>query len=145
MFSKDDLRCAHPNHPRTWYSKNLWCGSHLEPCPICQNPCCTLSCYEKALQKGDMSPSETERVQRLLKEIMIWIPGGSDESTFMECTGCHKFVCPECCSVCPHPYCGDRMCRVGLLPRYALAGANFNKDCNPDRQWILCDLHDEMP
>lgn len=112
MCSKDDLRCRHPNHPRTWYSKNIWCDMHRGPCPQCQAPCCAFSSYTTALENTQMSPMETENAQRLAKDIATWIPSGSDESTFMECTSCHRFVCPECCSVCPHPNCGDRMCCV---------------------------------
>ncbi len=115
MYSKDDLRCRHPNHPRTWYSKNIWCDEHRGYCPRCQKPCCSYFSYTTGLQPDQMSPLEMERAKRIVREMEIWIPTGSDESTFMECTGCHKYFCPECCSVCPHPHCGDRMCHVSLF------------------------------
>lgn len=146
MFSQNDLCCAHPNHPRTWYSRNLWCGTHEGTCPRCQSSCCAVTfyekAYEKAIQRGETFLPETERMQRLLKEIRTWIPSGSDESTFMECTECHKLFCPKCCSVCPHPSCGDRMCHVSLHLPYAIVGADFNKDCNENRPWTRCSLHD---
>ena len=37
---------------------------------------------------------------------------GPDQPTFMECTQCHKKVCPDCCSVCPVFPCHDRLCKV---------------------------------
>lgn len=120
MFSQKDVHCKHPNHPRTWESKNLWCISHDGPCPRCQDPCCRVFSYgndlENASKRGEMDHPENRKISELLMKINFWIPSGLDESTFMECTKCDRFVCPKCCSVCPHPFCGDRMCHVSLDP-----------------------------
>lgn len=140
------VHCKHPNHRRTWGSQNLWCISHSRSCPKCQISCCKVFFYEKNLKKGEdgnemqLPPNTT--IAKLLAEIREWIPSGLDESTFMECTECHKFFCPRCCSVCPHPFCGDRMCNVSLVPRYVVAGAYFNKDCYQNEPWTPCSLHD---
>ena len=146
-ISQENRHCKHPNHSRTWESRNLWCISHNRLCPRCQKSCCKVFSYERDLKKAEhrreMHLPENETIKKLLAEIKDWIPSGLDESTFMECTECHRLVCPECCSVCPHPFCGDRMCNVSRVLRRVLASANPNKDCNQNKPWALCSLHNE--
>ena len=68
----------------------------------------------RALERNHFPAEGIQDAKDLTKAITVWLPSGSDEGTFMECTQCHRFVCPACCSVCPHPSCGDRMCHVSF-------------------------------
>lgn len=59
------------------------------------------------------------------KEITTWMTTGLDNQTFMDCTECQKFVCPDCTSICPVEPCYDRLC----------------KSCNPSNFWQPCGYH----
>lgn len=128
-YSPNDLRCRHPNHPRTWYSKNLWCATHKGACANCGAPCCAMAGAIKIVEENLGPATAVAAAKNLSQAIGLYVAIGKDESTLMECTSCHRLVCPECCSVCPVGPCGDRVCNA--------------PGCNPDRQWEICDLHDE--
>ena len=83
--------------------------------------------------------------KNLSQAIGLYVAIGKDESTLMECTSCHRLVCPECCSVCPVGPCGDRVCNapVSDYSQRLSYPYLFSQGCNPDRQWEICDLHDE--
>ncbi|MCJ1466462.1 hypothetical protein MMC07_005081 [Pseudocyphellaria aurata] len=128
-YKPDDLRCRHPNHHRTWYSKNLRCTTHNGRCANCGAPCCAMVGALNIVEQNKGSATVVAAAKALAEAIGLWVVVGMDESTLMECTSCHRLVCPECCSVCPVAICGDRVCKA--------------PGCNPDRQWEICDLHHE--
>lgn len=85
------------------------------------------------LKNEDLPPSDRKPAQKMLEGITLWISVGSEESTFMECTECHKFFCPECVSVCP--LCLDRMCHVSLEPAHQKIGLDPNLICRIAIRW----------
>lgn len=111
-YTPDDLRCRHPNHHRTWYSKNLWCAVHAGACANCGAPCCAMAGAIKIVDENRGSATAVAAAKALSQAISLYVPVGSDETTLMECTSCHHLVCPECCSVCPVAACGDRVCNA---------------------------------
>lgn len=113
FFSPKDERCKHPNHQRKWESRNIWCANHKSPgrCPRCSASCCTMMSLRTLLQCNSVEAIPLrENARRLQREISSCFVYGRDQDTFMECTECHEFVCPSCCSVCPIKECGDRVC-----------------------------------
>ena len=50
----------------------------------------------------------------LSQAIGLYVTAGDEESTLMECTSCHRLVCPDCCSVCPVKACVARVCKASV-------------------------------
>ncbi|KAL8740966.1 MAG: hypothetical protein Q9190_006379 [Brigantiaea leucoxantha] len=64
-----------------------------------------------------MAPEEFTKGQEmqakdLFQSITEWSTHPPDLATFMECTECHKLVCPDCIGICPVDLCHNRLCRV---------------------------------
>ena len=105
---------------------SLRCTVCQGACPVCSDHCCVYSKARNELEKTSPSDSDAqENAQAILNEINQLIAVGKDEPTFLECTECHKLVCPECCGVCPVLLCSDRTCVV----------------CNVD-SWMKCNWHE---
>lgn len=111
-YKPDDLRCMHPNHHRTWYSKNLWCATHSGACANCGAPCCAMAGAIKIVEENRGPATAVAAAKALSQAIGRYVTTGTEECTLMECTSCHRLVCPECCSVCPIGACGDRVCNA---------------------------------
>ena len=107
-YSKGDERPQHPNHPRTWYSRNLHCYECRLPCSVCGQTCCL---YSQTLYNV-VHGTEGVRIKStaLAKEIEMWARFRKDESTFLECSTCHEWACPDCIGICPDQICQDRQC-----------------------------------
>ncbi|KAL4989465.1 hypothetical protein BDW68DRAFT_186475 [Aspergillus falconensis] len=103
-----------PNEARAWDHRNLWC----------------VDCQEVAQKTTDenLSKEEIEQAKRLGKIIEYLGVHAIDVSTFSQCTppdGCGRYVCPDCCAVCPNEICRDIQC----------------KECKP-KVWETCDWHE---
>ncbi len=61
-------------------------------------------------------PIDTRKAARDDVAAIVWcFPVGRESPTFIQCThqtGCGKFVCPDCCGICPDECCQDVQCRV---------------------------------
>ena len=118
FYSHTDLRPKHPNHIRKWNAKNIHCTKCEGRCKLCNAPCCVMSkacadSIEFEGQDSDNLTNEATEAHQLFKYIKYWVDSNCrDQPTFMECTSCKEYVCPDCCSVCPVFPCHDRTCRV---------------------------------
>ncbi|PSK34394.1 hypothetical protein B9Z65_8720 [Elsinoe australis] len=92
---------SHPEHPFNWHAKKLYCISHQGQCPVCGSSCCKEEQLKQAL-KHDMCGMEDggmagvmKGMERLWKLSKGW-NGIETFDTFLQCTQCHKKVCPAC-------------------------------------------------
>ncbi|KAL8829486.1 MAG: hypothetical protein Q9191_001993 [Dirinaria sp. TL-2023a] len=124
-YSKEDDICKHPNHDRTFYAKNLFCHRCTDNCAVCDAPCCM---FKGALNTARANPETEfgEEAAHLAREIHQYATQDKDVATFLECTVCEKWVCPECIGICPIYPCRDQMCTT----------------CNPN-PWAMCAFHDD--
>ncbi|KZF20901.1 hypothetical protein L228DRAFT_270166 [Xylona heveae TC161] len=127
VYQPGDRRPRHPNHHRTWYSKNLWCTKCHGRCQNCMAWCCK---YQEsyAIALGNRTSVEVkDNAHSIIEAIRMYNPTGTDNPTFLRCTteGCRRLVCPECCGICPNQLlCQDLQC----------------VRCKPD-PWVECDWH----
>lgn len=66
----------------------------------------------KIVEENRGPASAVAAAKALSEAIVLYTTFGYEEDTLMECTSCHRWVCPECCSVCPVGACGDRVCNA---------------------------------
>ncbi|KAI9838964.1 MAG: hypothetical protein M1819_004172 [Sarea resinae] len=112
-----DLTIPHPNHHRSWSSRNLWCATCLGQCELCRRPCCVYLEQSLILLDGNKTEAEKIRADDLLREIRLWNPIGLDEDVFLKCTDCKKRCCTECAGICPTAICQDQQCKGKLYVR----------------------------
>ncbi|KAL4772645.1 hypothetical protein BDW60DRAFT_222261 [Aspergillus nidulans var. acristatus] len=103
-----------PNEARVWDHRNLWC----------------VDCQEVDQKAADenLNKEAIKQAKRLAKTIEYLSVHAKDVSTFSQCTlpdGCGRYVCPNCCGVCPNEVCRDIQC----------------KECKPN-VWETCGWHD---
>lgn len=120
--SRLDYR-KHPNHNRVWNSKNLHCTMCQPNCRLCQAPCCAYSDAEqtlgnyRSLREG-FTITEARKImeaRKLLQRLNMLGPLSYDAPTFIQCTNCKIYVCPDCAGVCPIMPCCDRTCKVSFF------------------------------
>ncbi|KAF7507224.1 hypothetical protein GJ744_010782 [Endocarpon pusillum] len=113
-----DLSDIHPRHPTTgrgWYSRNLRCTSCSDVmCSCCGRACCSFrACILAAENKA--SSTDARKAARDDVAAIVWcFAVGRESPTFIQCThqtGCGKYVCPDCCGICPDECCQDVQCR----------------------------------
>lgn len=121
-YSDTDKHPPHPNHGRNWHSKNLWCATCKMACGVCNKPCCALV----GASRKDLQTKEAEKNKSILTEIKKMMVCGRDESTFLQCETCYKWVCQDCSGICPVSICQEKRC---------------NK-CVPE-PFSICDWHEE--
>ncbi len=116
LYAESDLRPKHPNHGRKWNAKNLFCTNCQGKCAVCNAPCCVLM---KAIigmteieDQANLKYDEDQICQLACSIDSLVGEHGMDEPTFIRCTQCFSFVCPDCCSQCPVYPCHDCTCRV---------------------------------
>ncbi|KAL4993789.1 hypothetical protein BDV10DRAFT_189624 [Aspergillus recurvatus] len=117
-----------PNEARAWDHRNLWCVDCRNNCPICNTACCVKEEVAQKAADDNLSKEEIEQAKRLAKIIEYLGVHAKDVSTFSLCTppdGCGRYVCPDCCGVCPNEICRDIQC----------------KECKSNI-WESCDWHD---
>ncbi|KAL4944102.1 hypothetical protein BDV06DRAFT_116652 [Aspergillus oleicola] len=117
-----------PEDARPWNHRNLACIDCRKPCSICNTTCCMKQELEQKAADASLSFDEAQNTKHLGKVIEHLGFYAQEISTFAQCTpfdGCGRYVCPDCCGVCPNEICRDIQC----------------KDCklNP---WDSCDWHD---
>ena len=145
-------------------------------CACCQVDCCILeqSLFfikdgKKKQKKGmkekdpDMEAigQEIEAEGRATEaDIRRWVVTGVDNSTFLECTNCHWWVCPRCVGICVEPLCRDTQCKRCLEAQVSASKApsvSEGQDAGPtNRVWLKgqypeykgrdpfgkCEIHD---
>ncbi|KAL4904685.1 hypothetical protein BDW74DRAFT_178775 [Aspergillus multicolor] len=117
-----------PNEARPWDHRNLCCTDCRKACPRCYAPCCVKEEATKKAVNENLRQEERDNAKRLVDIIDKIGINAKDVSTFSQCTppdGCGRYVCPDCCGVCPSEICRDIQC----------------KDCKPD-PWATCEWHD---
>ncbi|KAL4817688.1 hypothetical protein BDW67DRAFT_174498 [Aspergillus spinulosporus] len=117
-----------PNEARAWYHRNLWCVDCHKNCPICSMACCVKEEVDQKAADENLNKEVIKQAKRLAKIIEYLSVHAKDVSTFSQCTppdGCGRYVCPNCCGVCPNEICRDIQC----------------KECKPN-VWEACDWHD---
>ena len=125
FYSEGDPTPKHPHHPRTWYSKNLWCTEHHGNCDFCEDVCCAVAGCVQASEDNFNTVEDKIRVETMADDITRLLITAKEASTFIQCTECKKWACPKCISICPTEICQDRLCI----------------ECKPER-WSKCDWHD---
>ena len=115
----------HPNHGRKFHSANLWCNQCTDKCARCNASCCFLKAATLTAMSDRVTPLQKADAVALQKDIQTWLATGVDNATFMDCTECKQFVCPNCTSICPVEPCCDRLC-IG---------------CNRENFWKPCEFH----
>lgn len=114
----------HPNHPRVWTAKNLWCSTCTKDCAVCGASCCVRNQALQDISSATSSSDEKTKAQRKLDRIERWVTVSMDETTFLMCTECNCLVCPSCCGLCPHPVCRDLTCKVSLTSSSSFSETN---------------------
>ncbi|RDW72616.1 uncharacterized protein DSM5745_07788 [Aspergillus mulundensis] len=117
-----------PNEARPWDHKNLWCVDCRKACPLCNASCCVKEEATKKAVDESLDQKERDDAKRLVDIIDKIGIYAKDVGTFSQCTppdGCGRYVCPECCGVCPSEICRDIQC----------------KECKPN-PWASCEWHD---
>ncbi|CBF78200.1 predicted protein [Aspergillus nidulans FGSC A4] len=110
----DELKApCRPNEARIWDHRNLWC----------------VDCQEVDQKAADenLNKEVIKQANHLARIIEYLSIHAKDVSTFSQCTlpdGCGRYVCPNCCGVCPNEVCRDIQC----------------KECKPN-VWETCDWH----
>lgn len=111
-----DIQPRHPTTGRGWYSRNLRCTSCSNVmCSCCGRACCSFrACILAAENKA--SSTDSRKAARDDVAAIVWcFAVGKESPTFIQCThqtGCGKYVCPDCCGICPDECCQDVQCRV---------------------------------
>ena len=162
-YSEDDAYHKHPNHQRTFMSKNLWCMNCKGMCACCQIDCCI---HEQSLfyikhghkelktakKEGDPEMEAMGRLRQangkaMLADIEKYLATGPDDSTFLECTNCHWFVCPRCVGICSESQCRDQQCKrcleaqaSGSKPPKKYLKGRYPEYNGPD-PFGKCDIH----
>ncbi|MCJ1358437.1 MAG: hypothetical protein MMC33_008437 [Icmadophila ericetorum] len=116
-YSPSDRFPRHPTHAKTWTQKNLWCTTCIDYCPICCNPCCAfmgathrLATLENSSEMKNINSLGYDTAKEFLKQCEKWIGTGLDPMTFIQCSDCERWCCPECMGICPNEICKDRTC-----------------------------------
>ncbi|KAK5375934.1 hypothetical protein LTR20_000345 [Exophiala xenobiotica] len=136
-YSPDQPYPRHPNTGRAWHSRNLKCTTCMDACcAVCGRACCAYkAAYLATKIHHKDNPESLLRAQETLGNISNCFAYGQEAPTFLQCThgapggdkiGCGKWVCPDCCGMCPNPVCADVQCRKCKK--------------NP---WMDCIWHDE--
>ncbi|KAL8723615.1 MAG: hypothetical protein Q9225_000157 [Loekoesia sp. 1 TL-2023] len=113
----------HPNHNRVFKSKNLWCIQHHAGCASCGSACCVY--MESVEAYHDAKNQHSKSIAKEAGEvIMACVLNQVEESTFLECGECNRFMCPECIGICPITQCKLQVC----------------KECKP-KNWEPCGWH----
>ena len=105
----------HPNGDRIWECKNLRCldTDHRPKCE-CGNFCCVMKELEDLKNNPDCMGNLRTKTEAKLEDLKKWTgqPHHQNLNTFIFCTECRKYYCPECVGQCPIPICRDRLCKV---------------------------------
>lgn len=108
---------SHPEHPFNWHAKKLYCISHQGQCPVCGSSCCKEEQLKQAL-KHDMCGMEDGGMAGVMKGMeRLWklSKGGNGIETFdtfLQCTQCHKKVCPACIGFVGNGIEKDLLCKL---------------------------------
>ncbi|PLB49215.1 hypothetical protein P170DRAFT_436834 [Aspergillus steynii IBT 23096] len=104
---KDDVR--------VWDTVNLRCISCRGECPVCAGACCLYANASKAIASESADTEKVEKAKRIVKVVEDLSPQVMDVGTYQLCSqpgGCGRYVCPNCCGVCPNEICRDVQCKV---------------------------------
>ncbi len=123
-YVPSDHRPAHPSHGCTFFQKNLLCSTCIDNCANCGAPCCAFKGASQTAVK-EKDTAEGIAAAELASSIKRWASEGRDAPTFLMCTDCGRWVCPDCIGLCPIFPCHDSIC----------AG------CNPCGLWEPCGFH----
>ena len=116
LYSKDDPTPKHPSHHRTWFSKNLWCMDCKTNCGVCGDVCCVMVGLIQLSGDNNTTVEEKLWAENLAHEIQLWTVRPKELTTFLQCTTCKNWACPDCSGICPNiEICQDRMC-AGCKP-----------------------------
>lgn len=107
---------------RKWGTTNLRCTSCRGECGICNAACCIYENAKRTVAKAGLDSDrvaygQASKAQQLIKIIESLGPQAKDVSTFSMCSppgGCGRYVCLNCCGVCPKQICRDIQCKVSL-------------------------------
>lgn len=112
------IQPRHPTTGRGWHSRNLRCTTCSESsCACCSRACCS---YRACMLIAESKLTPTDIKDLAISDCIAigqCFPFGRESSTFIQCThgtGCGKFVCPDCCGMCPDDSCQDVQCRVRI-------------------------------
>lgn len=105
---------------RTWDSVNLRCTSCRVDCGLCGAACCVYENARRTVAKAGpgadgVARERAAKASQMIKVIESLGPQAKDVSTFSLCSqpgGCGRYVCPDCCGVCPSEICHDIQCKV---------------------------------
>lgn len=119
LRSLNDIKGAtRPNDPRMWYTRNLRCAKCVGACPVCDIGCCLYETSRRLNNDPDTEMYLATQTEKLVMNIDALGAHVKDTGTFSLCSnsgGCGRYVCPECCGICPCEMCRDVQCKVCIM------------------------------
>jgi hypothetical protein len=108
--------------------------------------CCVKEEVDQKAADENLNKEAIKQAKRLAKTIEYLSVHAKDVSTFSQCTlpdGCGRYVCPNCCGVCPNEVCRDIQCKVSVAAaHYAISVTKYAlQECKPN-VWETCGWHD---